>query len=228
MAFEQIARVLRPDGLLLLGFAGAVDPALKSGDLVLAPRYYRPESHRIPTHSPPLEGMGEEGVSGRYLTPDPTMWRYAVEAADGIEQTGARVDSLTVDGLVTTPEAKKAVARTYPVGIVEMEDYWVASVARDAGVPFLSARVVLDAADQTVPPYLMSLSHSRVKAYLMSAAMPWRIPTLIRLAHQVAIAQRALAWFALNFIAKANNDRMNLSHHGAAPSGVVNVGGGPG
>ena len=216
-----------PDRLLLIGFAGAVDPALKSGDLVLAPRYYRPEFGRTPTHSTPLKATGEEGDRGDYVTADPAMLRHAVEAAGEIEQTAARVDSLTVDSLVTTPQAKEAVARTYPVGIVEMEDYWVASVARDAGVPFLSARVVLDAADQTIPPYLLGLSHSRVKASLMSAAMPWRIPTLIRLARQVAIAQRALARFALRFIAQANNGHLNLSYHGAAPSGVASIGGGP-
>lgn len=223
-----------PDGLLLLGFAGAVDPALKSGDLVLASRYYRPELEQNPSHpdrredprhsphSPPLE----KGVSRGYLTPDPKMWRHAVEAAEGMEQTAAQMDSLTVDSLVTTPAAKGAVARTYSVGIVEMEDFWVASVARDAGVPFLSVRVVLDVADQTVPAYLLGLSRSRIKASFMSAAMPWRIPTLIRLARQVTIAQRALAWFALNFFAQANNDYLDLSSQATAPSGVPSGEGG--
>jgi len=212
-----------PDGLLLLGFAGAVDPALKSGDLVLASRYYRPELHTTPAHSPPLE----KGVNGCYLTADPNMWRHAVEAAVGMEQTAAQLDSLTVDSLVTTPAAKEAVARAYSVGIVEMEDYWVASVARDAGVPFLSARVVLDVASQTLPSYLLGLSGSRIKASLMSAAMPWRIPSLMRLARQAAIAQRALAQFALNFFAQATNDLQVMSYQEAAPSSVASVEGGP-
>ena len=41
-----------PVTLLMLGFAGAVDPALGTGDLVLASRYYRADPVENPVHAP--------------------------------------------------------------------------------------------------------------------------------------------------------------------------------
>jgi hypothetical protein len=167
--------------LLLLGFAGGVDPAIGAGTLVLSPRYYR------------------QGSAGDYLTPDLEMLRQGGQAADAGE-TWFNADSLTVDHLVATPEAKRAIRLRYPVGIVEMEDYWVAAAARETGVPFLSARVVLDAADQALPGYLLGLSRSRTRAAVTVAAMPWRIPALLGLARRLPLAQKALTRFATAFL----------------------------
>ncbi len=184
-----------PERLLLLGFAGGVDPALGAGTLVLSSRYYRQEPAG-PARS--LHSPGE--VAGEYLAPDPDMLEHGLQAATAASETWAEADSLTVDHLVATPEAKQAIRLRYPVGIVEMEDYWVAAAAREAGVPFLSARVVLDAADQALPGYLLGLSRSRVRAAVTVAAMPWRIPALLGLARSLPLAQKALTGFATAFL----------------------------
>ena len=112
----------------------------------------------------------------------------------------ANADSLTVSRLVTSPQAKRALGQLYPVGVVNMEDYWVARTARKAGVPFLSARVVLDPADQALPGYLLGLSGSGARAILSIAALPWRVPAVLSLARRVPPAQRVLAKFALAFL----------------------------
>jgi nucleoside phosphorylase len=200
-----------PNGLLFLGFAGAIDPGLETGDLVLSERYHRAKpAESLPTSPFEKEVLGgflsqappqvprHEG--GDYLTPDPVMWRRSLEAASGAGLPLTQVDSLTVDGLATTSAAKAALGRRYPVGIVNMEDYWVAAVARDAGVPFLSTRVVLDPASQGLPGYLPGLARSRPKAVFTAAAMPWRIPTLLGLGRQMRLAQQVLARFALSYI----------------------------
>ncbi len=181
-----------PEGLLLLGFAGGVAPALEAGTLVLSSRYYRQE----PACSP----NSTEERAGDYLAPDPEMLRQGIQAATAAGQRWAKADSLTVDHLVATLEAKEAIRLRYPVGIVEMEDYWVAAAARKAGVPFLSARVVLDAADHPLPGYLMGLSRSRFRAAVTVAAMPWRIPALLGLARRLPLAQKALTGFATAFL----------------------------
>ena len=215
----------RPEGLLLLGFAGAVDPALRTGDLILSSRYYAVEPTENPPNLPLIKG-GEGGARGGYLEPDPVMWRHALQAAAG--QQTAYVDSLTVNCLVTTPEQKQAIMRqcavgvAHPVGVVNMEDYWIAAAAQDFGVAFLSARVVLDPAHQALPGYLPSLARSRTWAALAMAATPWRIPALVRLARQVPAAQRALSRFALNFVAQMADEESAPPLPVSAVSGALN------
>ncbi len=174
-----------PRELLLLGFAGAVEPGLQTGDFVLSQRYYRAESEEADC-----------------LSPDPAMMQRALEAAAEVCLPVTVRDSLTVKGLVATPEGKAELGRRYPVGVVAMEDYWVAAAARDAGVPFLSVRVVLDPANQGLPGYLVGLVHARFGAVLSAAAMPWRIPTLLVLSRQMRLAQQVLTQFALSYISQ--------------------------
>ena len=201
-------------GLLLLGLAGAVVPGLETGDLVLSSRYYRPhfdeDSPLDPLENEPRSSnVGnqvrptpfDQRVSNRdFLAPAPELWQWAVSAIRNMDNRTVFADSLTLCDLVTAPSAKQAIGRRYPVSIVNMEDYWVASVAQDAGVPFFSARAILDPAHQALPGYLPGMAGSRAKALLSLVATPWRIPTLVGLARQVEVARRALTSFAMNFL----------------------------
>ena len=171
-----------PRQLLMLGFAGAVDQNLKTGDLVLSSRYY-------------VESPSEES-----LIPDSTMRQNGIIAAANAGLPVHHLHSLTVDGIVSTPAAKAALAKEYRVGIVEMEDYWLASAAQDARVPFISARAVLDTAQQSLPSYLPDLSQGRGMDVLRAVASPWRVPALLGLAFQAHIARRTLSRFAASFI----------------------------
>ncbi len=97
----------------MLGFAGAVERKLKTGGLVLSSKYY-------------LDAPNEN-----FLTPDPAMRQIAITAAANAGLPVTHSDSLTVDAIVATPEAKAALAEKYPVGIVEMEGYWLAATIQD-------------------------------------------------------------------------------------------------
>lgn len=175
------ARERRPrQGVLLLGFAGALDSALDTGHLVVAWRYFR-------AGAPEPLGAGVE------------LYQQALGAAGRAGLTRWTLDSLTVDRLVAAPKEKLALAQQYPVGTVNMEDYWVAAAAREAGVPFLSARAVLDVSTQRLPSYLLELPSSRARAGLSLAARPWRLPAALGLARQAALASTALTRFALEF-----------------------------
>ena len=228
-----------PQGLLMLGFAGAVDPPLETGTLVLSSRYYRSteETNFQDSSSlgnppkPPLIKGGQRGYSlpttllsspdeglatGDYLAPDPGMLHRAVTVASAVNPKWVEADSLTVDRLVTSTRSKQVIRQEYPVAIVDMEDYWIAAAARQAGVPFLSARVVLDRADQALPGYLPGLSRSRAKAVMTATAMPWRIPALLRLGRQLPIAQETLTKFAFTFLAELIGDEP--AHPDTVPS----------
>jgi len=189
-----------PEGLLLLGVAGAVAPGLRTGDLVLSSRYFK-GTQSMDARRPNVA----EDVKESPLTPDPNMWELATKAGTGEGRKPTYMDSLTVDRVVSAPGQKRSIAVAYPVGIVEMEDYWVAEVAAEFGVAFLAARVVLDTAGQALPEWLLGLSRSRIKAVPSLAARPWRIPTVMRLARQRPVAQRSLTRFALKFLAEAGN-----------------------
>ena len=192
------------NGLLLLGVAGAVDPALHTGDLVLSSRYFK-FTQGIGAWGPNLaESAADRAIEGP-LTPDPDMWELATKACAGEGRKPAYMDSLTVDRVVSDPDQKRAIAAAYPVGIVEMEDYWVAELAAEFGVAFLAARVVLDTVDQALPEWLLGLSRSRLKAVWSLAGKPWRIPTVARLVRQRPVAQKSLTSFALKFLAEAAN-----------------------
>jgi nucleoside phosphorylase len=174
--------------LLLLGFAGALDPTLRPGDLVLPTRYYRANGD--------FQGQGRED----FLEADKEMWRQAEAAAAQAGLPVARGNSLTLDYLAATSEAKASLRRQYQADAVNMEDYWVAEAARDAGVAFLSIRSVLDAARHSLPSYLMGMNEHRGTAVLSTVGMPWRLVTLWRLAQRTQRAQRALTRFALSLI----------------------------
>ncbi len=183
--FESDEGLLESEkGLLLLGFAGGVDPSLAPGALAISPSY-----HQAP---------GENS-----LQPDPKMWRQAVEAANDAGLPFDQKDSLTVDRPVSTVADKGAVFQRYHVGTVNMEDYPVAAAARDAGVPFLAVRAVLDPANQNLPDYVLAMSHSPVKAVLGTAARPWRITPMLHLARNMRLAQNALTRFALAYLRRS-------------------------
>ncbi|MCH7605654.1 MAG: hypothetical protein IH962_00735, partial [Chloroflexi bacterium] len=151
----------------------------------------------------------------RHLMPDPAMYQTAIEAAGQAGLPVAHLDSLTVDQVITKPTAKSALRDLYPGGIVDMEDYPIALVARESGIPFLSARIVLDVAEQGLPAYLPRMARSRTRAVASAAAMPWRIPAMWRLARQMATAQRVLTRFALSYIQTLRERERSLGGPGA-------------
>ena len=175
------ARSESKQGILLLGFAGGVDPSLAPGVLVISPGYH-------------------QDAGGDALKPDPNMWQQAVDAAGDAGLPFDQRESLTVARPVSTVADKGALFRRFQVGTVNMEDYPVAIAARDAGVPFLAVRAVLDPAGQSLPPYVLAMSRSPVKAVLGTAARPWRIALMLHLARQMRLAQFALTSFALAYL----------------------------
>ena len=79
-----------------------------------------------------------------------------------------------------------------------MEDYWLAREAQRVGVPFLSARVVLDPVTQDLPAGIGSLAYSQgLNLAVRLLGQSWHLPLLVRLAFQGSRAQRCLGAFAV-------------------------------
>jgi len=183
---SSISRILNSrqwhngDRLLMLGFAGGLDPVLKCGDLLVPTHYY--------------------AESGDSIVANSEMWKLARLSAIESELTVVQGNSLTVDHLITTPEDKKTLYQQHQVGSVNMEDYWASEVANDAKVPFLSARSVLDPAAQGLPNYVLGLSGHPAKAAFRVMSKPWRAPAMLAMAGMINKAQFSLGQFGMAFI----------------------------
>ena len=180
---------LRPDAILSLGFGGALRRELATGDLVLSQR---------------LHALGEEAV----FEPDAGLLSLAQEA---LESSGAPrhfvAETLTVPQVVSSAGEKQRLAGASAAWVADMEDYWVAKAAAQTGIPFLSARAVLDTADQELPPFVAGIGDKGVLSQLLRVAAhgitrPWDAPRLLKLSKQLQIAQDSLAVFGLSFVAR--------------------------
>ena len=179
------------DGVLLVGVAGGVDPELETGDLLLADRHA-------------LQNGASEGA-GQAIKPDADMLQSAQKAALELSVPIFNGGSLTVDHLVAEPHEREALRTEYQVYSVNMEDYRAAEAAQNAGVPFLSVRVVLDTASQRLPGYLPGLARSRYKVVTKILLMPWRIPTMLRLKRQLQLCQAVLTNFGVSYLKVTGN-----------------------
>ena len=180
--------------LLLLGLAGGLDPALRTGDLCLPFRYLR--------ESP-------DGTHG-FLEPDDAMYGQAVAALQAAALDWRGGDGLTVSKITASAADKAAKFRRYQAATVNMEDYWIAETAARYAIPFLAVRAVLDTAGQGLPHYLLQLAAAGPGQIAKEVAgHPRRIPELARLSSDAARARQSLTQFALAFL--------ELRQAGAAP-----------
>ena len=188
---NRLSRRSKVDGVLLVGVAGGVDPELETGDLLLADRHA-------------LQNGASQGA-GQAIRPDADMLQSAQKAALELSVPIFSGGSLTVDHLVAEPHERESLRTEYQVYSVNMEDYRAAEAAQNAGVPFLSVRVVLDTASQRLPGYLPGLARSRYKVVTKILLMPWRIPTMLRLKRQLQLCQAVLTNFGVSYLKVTGN-----------------------
>ena len=158
-----------PRLVVACGFAGALSPTLKIGDVMVASEVVEP---------------GE----------DELHWRTAVPAELGDMPVGRLV---TVAELAGRPAAKRTLARETGAIAVDMESAAIAEACQAKRVPCAVVRAISDAADTLLSPRLVDLlSGGRVSSWrVLSAVMrsPGLIIELWRLARDTRLAGRRLA-----------------------------------
>jgi len=132
-ATKLMAAELSPTYLLSIGTAGGLRLDLEASDLVI------PRS---------LDVAGIAGFST--VTVDPPLVDMAVVSAASVGLPATTGRCVTVTEVAWGPDEKSAL-RDAGHDIVEMESYWTGLVAADRGIPFLTARVVSDSANQSLP-----------------------------------------------------------------------------
>ena len=118
----------RPRWLVSAGFAGALDPARRRNDLVLASEVVNDEGRRyaIDLGIPPGSGLH----TGRLLT---------------------------VDAVARTAAEKAELRRLHGADLVDMETSALAALCGERGVRFLSVRVISDEAGVDLPPEMLAI-----------------------------------------------------------------------
>lgn len=172
------ARALMASGataLASVGTAGALDPALGCGAIVL-----------------PEEVVSLEGPP----VPADPLWRYAL--AQTLPREHVYGGRLLGTRRPLGSRLDKAIARRETRAVaVDMESAAIARVAADAGAPFLAVRVIVDTAGEDLPRAVLAASGgaspSLLKLLVGLARAPRDIGALIRLAKRFRAACAELA-----------------------------------
>jgi adenosylhomocysteine nucleosidase len=148
-----------PAAVVFTGIAGALDPELQPGDVVVGERLVQHDLVNHPESGPVLRSVrspasGERGPIE--LEPDPTLLSLAREAGLGLDLMRAadatraprvRFGTIATGDTFVSSAAKRAQVREATgAHAVEMEGAAVAQVCRELGVPFLVVRGLSDRA----------------------------------------------------------------------------------
>lgn len=168
---EHVIAGERPRLVIGCGFAGALDPALRAGDLVLATSVCDESGDRVMAHDGALRAA-----------------RHALTAFQPI----AEGEILCATKIIGSADDKRALARPGRCA-VDLESWAVARAAERAGVPWLVLRVVVDPLDVELPPFASDPDAGHVGAALRHVlGGPRRLRELVRLAGHTRAALRSL------------------------------------
>jgi adenosylhomocysteine nucleosidase len=162
----------RPKVILSVGFSGALQPAYRVGDVLLATEVVDLEGNRWPVSWPTELPAGE--------------WRPPLH----------RARLFTAPSLVATPPEKRTLGSKYAAAAVDLETATVARLCRKHQVPFGCVRVISDDVETCLSPQLVRLlAGGRVSPVRTIAALA-RTPQLAgdfwRLARQTRFAAAQL------------------------------------
>lgn len=197
---EAAGRVLErfpAKSIVSLGFAGALVPHLKAGELLLCEQVF---NAAVST-----DGLGP----GQAVRSDPSLLATAQAVAQRLGIPHRWAAAVTVPQVVASPADKRELARIWPAQLAEMESFWVGSGAAAHAVPFLALRAVVDELDDWVPDVSLvddagDIRRERIAAYLLRH--PERAQGLMRLGANVAKASANLTACILALLEQWNED----------------------
>lgn len=132
------------DIMINTGSAGAIDPALEVGDIVIA--------HSLIHHDVDVTGFGYEpgqmaGMPVVYY-PNTQLMRIAQDVCREMDMEPIIGQIASGDQFINSSEKIKAIATTFPtVRAAEMESAAIAQTAHVLGVPFVIIRAISDSAN---------------------------------------------------------------------------------
>ena len=166
------------DLVVSTGCAGALSPDLDVGDLVIASRIVAPD--------------------GTHIETDIDAGARAHDIASGAGLRVALGPVVCNPTVLPTAAAKRAVGATHGAIAVDMESTPIAACAAAQGVPFLSARAILDRVDTDLPDASLIAPDGHVRTLAMArrvATHPGDVVRLWALRGMTVTAQQTLRTF---------------------------------
>ncbi|HEY7928995.1 MAG TPA: hypothetical protein VID71_03220 [Steroidobacteraceae bacterium] len=178
--------------LLCFGVAGALDPSLRCGDIVLASEVIcaQPLALQLP-------GMRPTALPAHARLRTAQLWRARLAAA--LMRQGPVIESpmLTSSELICEAREKTRLFRQTGAVAVDMESAAVGVVANLHAVPFMVLRVIADTAEDALPPVLRSIVGTDTGAaswvsWLTMLGAPAAWPGLVRMGRRYQRARGTL------------------------------------
>ncbi|OYY63973.1 phosphorylase [Sphingomonas sp. 28-62-11] len=167
------------------GIAGALDPALTAGDVVI---------HQPPFVSSEVEKQATSVARGVSTSLDTNGWGEELRAALPHARYGQIIGQ---DHIAATAAEKAALYAATGALAVDMESHIAARVAARHGLPFIAMRTISDTAHESLPPAALvgmspdgSMALGKVLTSL--ARRPGQLPALIKTGQNAEAAFRAL------------------------------------
>jgi hopanoid-associated phosphorylase len=172
----EAVNVTGVQAVVSFGIAGALDPRLRVGDVVLA-----------------TEIIGDDGR----IQASAELRRNWTDRLRGTTIPAVECAILGVDEPALTPAAKAGLHARSGAGAVDMESHLAAAFAARHGLPFGAIRVVSDRADHALPPAAGTAMRPDGSVDVLSVVGsllrdPRQIPGLLATARNAAIAFRQL------------------------------------
>ncbi|MCD4699355.1 MAG: 5'-methylthioadenosine/S-adenosylhomocysteine nucleosidase [Phycisphaerae bacterium] len=157
---SEIIRECSPDRIIYIGIAGAIDPGLRIGDVVISDRIIQYDMDMwcrttIPGSTP--------GPAESVYAADENMIAAAEASVKGLQIRGELQGAMVVGctgsaDVFMTPEMQEMYAEVLTdekVLAVDMEGFAAAAAAAAAQVPFAQIRIISDEADGTKSPTIL-------------------------------------------------------------------------
>ncbi|HET7784701.1 MAG TPA: hypothetical protein VFL36_01900 [Myxococcales bacterium] len=159
-------RAEHPALVVSCGFAGALSPSLRAGDLLVATAVRAPDGERL-------------------QAPELPASRALAQAARG--------EIACADRVLATPEEKRALGAGGALA-VDLESAQVARAAAEAGVPWLVVRAIVDDARTSLPPFAREAQAGFLRPALRHALHgPSAVLQLVKLALAERAASASLS-----------------------------------
>ena len=180
--------------MISLGFAGALTPDLKIGDVVVCSTVCR------------ASGFGKDDREAEPYAADASLLALASGGpGDGSARFLAGT-CVTTPGVISGARAKQELSREFQAQVVDMESYWIARVASARRLPFIAIRSISD----TLQDDLRAVDHildsegkvlwKRVAPYFL--LHPHHLPSMFMAFRNMRRAERSLTAFISGLVTR--------------------------
>ena len=187
---EEALKAITPAQILIIGYAGAIDPGLRLGDLVCVASA---RAFSLDKDHPDWDHVNLDGSF------DLENGESLAECARSAGLNACVGDALTSSYVLGNPEHKRLLRERFHAAIVDMETAALARIAISSKIPVSCIRSVSDEADDT---FLAPFSHDPAV----------RMPTRAQKLFDAGLTQTYRAWKDHAAVAKRSLQRF-LAHY---------------